>query len=199
MFFDGFQRRTRNLLDEFYRGGCSWRNDHRHQKYNQKISNRGKLKIEWALSQMPVLRRIRDEFKKEKPFRKLTFGIAIHVTSETAVLAKTLQAGGARVFLSGCNPLSTQDDVAAALAEEEGIDVYAWRGQNTKEYYWCLNKVLDSRPHVTFDDGADLLTVLHAKRKELLKNVIGGQEETTTGVIRLRAMARDGALRYPVI
>lgn len=166
---------------------------------DSKLSKKGKLKIEWAFSQMPVLQKIRDEFRKEKPFRKLTFGVCLHVTSETGVLVKVLQSGGARIFLSGCNPLSTQDEVAAALASEEAIDVFAWRGQTTQEYYWCLNKVLDAKPHVTFDDGADLLTVLHTKRKDLLKNVIGGQEETTTGVIRLRAMANDGALRYPVI
>jgi len=162
------------------------------------LAKKGKLRIEWAYRQMPVLREIQEKFKNERPFGKLNFGVAIHVTSETAILAKTLQAGGARVYLSGCNPLSTQDDVAAALADE-GIEVFAWKGQTTKDYYWCLNKVLDAKPNITFDDGADLLTLVHTKRKNLLKDIIGGQEETTTGVIRLRAMAKDKALKYPVI
>ncbi|MBI4008945.1 adenosylhomocysteinase [Candidatus Roizmanbacteria bacterium] len=163
-----------------------------------KLAKQGKLKLEWALSQMPVLRKISEDFKKEKPFKQIVCGVSIHVTEATAILVKTLSAGGATVYLSGCNPLSTQDDIAAALAAE-GMEVFAWRGQNTKDYYWCLNKVLDAKPNITFDDGADLLTLIHTRRKNLLKNVIGGQEETTTGVIRLRAMAKDGALKYPVI
>ena len=162
------------------------------------LAKKGKLKIEWARMQMPVLLQIEEDYKKEKPFKGLTFAVAIHVTSETAVLVKTLQVAGARIFLAGCNPLSTQDEVAAALVDEN-IEVFAWKGQNTKDYYWCLNKVLDAKPNITFDDGADLLTLVHTKRKNLLKNMIGGQEETTTGVIRLRAMAKDKALRYPVI
>ena len=163
-----------------------------------KLAKQGKLKLEWALSQMPVLRKISEDFKKEKPFKNIVCGVSIHVTEATAILVKTLVTGGATVYLSGCNPLSTQDDIAAALADE-GMEIFAWRGQNTKDYYWCLNKVLDAKPNITFDDGADLLTLIHTKRKNLLKNVIGGQEETTTGVIRLRAMAKDGALKYPVI
>lgn len=147
---------------------------------------------------MPVLLQIEEDYKKEKPFKGLTFAVAIHVTEATAVLVQVFRAGGANVYLSGCNPLSTQDEVAAALADE-GMEVFAWKGQNTKDYYWCLNKVLDAKPNITFDDGADLLTLVHTKRKNLLKNMIGGQEETTTGVIRLRAMAKDKALRYPVI
>ncbi len=163
-----------------------------------KLAKQGKLKIEWARMQMPVLLQIEKDYKKEKPLKNFTFGVCLHVTEATAVLVEVMRAGGANVFLAGCNPLSTQDEVAAALADE-GIEVFAWKGQNTKDYYWCLNKVLDAKPNVTFDDGADLLTVLHTKRKDLLKHVIGGQEETTTGVIRLRAMAKDKALRYPVV
>ena len=128
----------------------------------------------------------------------MVLGVCLHVTEATAALVKVLKSGGAKIFLAGCNPLSTQDEVAAALAQE-GIEVFAWKGQNTKDYYWCLNQVLDAKPMITFDDGADLLTVLHTKRQELLKNVIGGQEETTTGVIRLKAMAKEGVLKYPVI
>jgi len=162
------------------------------------LVKRGKLKIEWARMQMPVLLQIEKDYKKEKPFRNYTFGVCLHVTEATAVLVEVMKAGGAKVFLAGCNPLSTQDEVVTALAQE-GIEVFAWKGQNTKDYYWCLNKVLDAKPNVTFDDGADLLTVLHTKRRDLLKNVIGGQEETTTGVIRLRAMAKEKALKYPVV
>lgn len=163
-----------------------------------KLAKQGKLKIEWARMQMPVLTQIEEIYKKEKPFKGLTFGVSIHVTSETAVLAQVFRAGGAKVFVSGCNPLSTQDSVAAALADE-GMEVFAWKDQSTRDYYWCLNKVLDAYPNITFDDGADLLTLVHTKRKNLIKNIIGGQEETTTGVIRLRAMAADKALKYPVI
>jgi len=163
-----------------------------------KLARQGKLKIEWARLQMPVLLQIEKDYKKAKPFKGMIFGVAIHVTKETAVLAQVFKSGGAKVFLSGCNPLSTQDDVAAALADE-GMEVYAWKGQSTKDYYWCLNKVLDAKPNITLDDGADLLTLVHTQRKNLLKNIIGGQEETTTGVIRLRAMAKDLALKYPVI
>ena len=163
-----------------------------------KLAKQGKLKIEWARMQMPVLLQIEKQYLKEKPFKGLTFAVAIHVTKETAVLAQVFRTGGAKVFLSGCNPLSTQDDVAAALADE-GMEVYAWKDQNTKDYYWCLNKVLDGKPQITFDDGADLLTLAHTKRKNLLKDIIGGQHEPTTGVIRLKAMANDRALKYPVI
>jgi adenosylhomocysteinase len=162
------------------------------------LSEQGLLKIEWAERHMPVLMRIRKEFEKTKPFKGLTIGACLHVTKETAVLAKTLKAGGATVALCASNPLSTQDDVAAALVKE-GINVFAWRGQSSEEYYWCINKVLDFRPNITLDDGADLISTIHSKRQELLKDVFGGQEETTTGVIRLKAMARDNALRYPVI
>lgn len=162
------------------------------------LSKKGKLRIEWAASQMPVLEIIKNEFKKEKPFKNIIIGACLHVTKETAVLIDVLESGGAKIFLAGSNPLSTQDDVAAALANE-GIEVFAWREQTDKDYYWCINKVLDGRPQITIDDGADLVTTIHTKRTELMKNVFAGQEETTTGVIRLRAMAKDGSLKYPII
>jgi adenosylhomocysteinase len=134
----------------------------------------------------------------EKPLKGLTLGACLHVTKETAVLAETLAAGGAKVVLCGSNPLSTQDDVAAALAGE-GINVFAWRGQNTEEYYQCIDNVLDYKPTITLDDGADLVGTLHSKRKEQLKTVKGGTEETTTGVVRLRAMEKDSSLKYAII
>ncbi len=162
-----------------------------------KLAKQGKLQIEWAESRMPVLMKIREDFEKKKPFKGLTIGAALHVTKETAVLAKTLKAGGANVALCASNPLSTQDDVAAALAEE-GISVFAWNGQSDEEYYWGINQVLDLKPNVTLDDGGDLVNIIHTKRKELIKNVFGGQEETTTGVIRLKSMAKDGVLKYPM-
>jgi len=147
---------------------------------------------------MPVLNQIKNRFSKEKPLKGLTLGACLHVTKETAVLAEALVAGGAKVALCGSNPLSTQDDVAAALADE-GINVFAWRGQNTEEYYQCIDKVLDFKPVITLDDGADLVGTLHSKRKEQLKSVKGGTEETTTGVVRLRAMEKDGSLKYAII
>jgi len=161
------------------------------------LAKQGKLQIEWAESRMPVLMKIREEFEKKKPFKGLVIGAALHVTKETAVLAKTLKAGGAKVALCASNPLSTQDDVAAALVED-GINVFAWNGQSDEEYYWGINQVLDFKPNVTLDDGGDLVNIIHTKRKELIKNVFGGQEETTTGVIRLKAMARDKELKYPM-
>ena len=161
------------------------------------LAKQGKLQIEWAESRMPVLMKIREEFEKKKPFKGLVIGAALHVTKETAVLAKTLKAGGAKVTLCASNPLSTQDDVAAALVED-GINVFAWNGQSDEEYYWGINQVLDFKPNVTLDDGGDLVNIIHTKRKELIKNVFGGQEETTTGVIRLKAMARDKELKYPM-
>ncbi len=164
---------------------------------DESLAKQGKLQIVWAESRMPVLMKIREEFEKKKPFKGLIIGVALHVTKETAVLVKTLKAGGAEVVLCAANPLSTQDDVAAALVEE-GINVFAWTGQNEEEYYWCMNQVLDFKPNVTLDDGGDLVNTIHTKRQDLIKNVFGGQEETTTGVIRLRAMAKDGALKYPM-
>lgn len=163
-----------------------------------KLAKQGRLKLDWAASQMPVLTSIGEEFKKEKPFKNIRMAVCLHDTKETGVLIRTLREGGAEIFLAGSNPLTTQDDIVAALADE-GVEVFAWRGQTNKEYYWCLNKVLDSLPQVTLDDGADLVTLVHTKRKNLLKNILGGQEETTTGVIRLRAMAKDGVLKYPMI
>ncbi len=162
------------------------------------LAEQGKLKIEWAEQQMPVLMSIRKEFERSQPFKGITVAACLHVTKETAVLARTLCAGGATVGLCASNPLSTQDDVAAALAEE-GINVFAWKGQNNEEYYWGLNQLLELKPNITLDDGADVISTIHSKRTDLLKTVFAGQEETTTGVIRLKAMAADGALKYPVI
>jgi len=165
---------------------------------DQKLAPQGALLVEWAAKHMPVLVQVRSRFEKEKPLKNVTVGACLHVTKETAVLAETLKAGGAKVALCGSNPLSTQDEVAAYLAEK-GINVYAWRDQATDEYFWCINKVLDYKLQVTLDDGADLVGTLHKERTELLANVTGGTEETTTGVIRLRAMEKDGALKYPII
>ena len=165
---------------------------------NINLAERGELEIEWAGTNMPVLMTIRKRFEKEKPLLGIKIGCCLHVTKETAVLVKTLKAGGGKVFLCGSNPLSTKDEVAAALVKE-GIAVFAWRGLQEKEYYWCLNKVLEGKPNLTMDDGGDLITTIHSKRKELLKNVIGGTEETTTGVIRFRAMEKARALKYPVV
>jgi len=165
---------------------------------NYSLAREGRLKIEWAERHMPVLLAIRKRFKKKKPFKGLTIAACLHVTKETAVLVKTLRTGGATVALCASNPLSTQDDVAAALADEK-ISIFAWKDQTQKEYYWCLNQVLDFEPNITLDDGADLISTIHSQRQILLRNIYAGQEETTTGVIRLRAMAADGALKYPVI
>lgn len=162
------------------------------------LADRGELLIEWASDHMPVLRQIRERFSREKPLAGAKVGVCLHATKETAVLVKTLEAGGAHVSLCGSNPLSTQDDVVAALAKN-GTSVYAWRGQTTEEYYWCINKVLDCNPMLTMDDGADLVSTIHSKRTELLRNIKGGSEETTTGVIRLRAMAVEKALKYPIV
>ncbi len=162
------------------------------------LARQGTLLVEWAEDRMPVLMEIRRDFEKRKPLTRVTVGGCLHVTKETAVLVRTLKAGGAKVALCGSNPLSTQDAVAAALAEE-GVNVYAWRGETTEEYYWCVNRVADHRPFITLDDGADLVSTIHTKRQEVLENVKGGTEETTTGVIRLRSMAKAGALMYPII
>jgi len=161
-------------------------------------AGQGSLLIDWASMHMPVLNQIKQRFEKERPLKGTVLGACLHVTKETAVLVQTLKAGGARVALCGSNPLSTQDEVAAALAKM-GVNVYAWRGETTDEYYWCVNKVIDQKPMITLDDGADLVSTIHAKRTEALKTVKGGTEETTTGVVRLRAMERDKALKYPII
>jgi len=162
------------------------------------LAKQGILLIEWASKHMPVLNQIRRQFEKEKPLTDIRIGACLHVTKETAVLIGALTAGGADVSLCGSNPLSTQDEVAAALAER-GVNVYAWRGETTEEYYWCINRVIDNKPLITLDDGADLVGTLHEKRRDALENVKGGTEETTTGVIRLRAMEKAGALKYPII
>jgi len=165
---------------------------------DQKLAPQGALLVEWASKHMPVLNQIRRQFEKEKPLADVVVGACLHVTKETAVLIDALTAGGADVALCGSNPLSTQDEVAAFLAEKE-INVYAWRGETTEEYYWCVNKVIDHAPLITLDDGADLVGTIHKKRRDALENVKGGTEETTTGVIRLRAMEKAGALKYPII
>ncbi len=162
------------------------------------LTEQGRLKIEWAESRMPVLMALRARHSKDQPFRGARIAGCLHVTKETAVLVRTLRAAGAEVSWSGCNPLSTQDDVAAALAAE-GTSIYAWHGMSTDEFYWCIDRTLDFRPTLTLDDGADLIFSVHSKHPELAKIIVGGTEETTTGVKRLRAMAADGKLRYPVI
>lgn len=158
----------------------------------------GEESIRWAEAHMPVLMKIKERFSKARPFNGIRVGLCLHVTKETAVLAKVLVAGGASVGLCASNPLSTQDDVAAALARA-GIEVHAVRGCDNKAYYEQINHVLDNRPQMLVDDGADLINMVHGKRTELLADVITGQEETTTGVIRLKAMAKDGKLKFPVI
>jgi adenosylhomocysteinase len=162
------------------------------------LAAKGNLQIEWASKHMPVLNQIKERFGKEKPLKGLTLGACLHVTKETAVLVETFTAGGAKVALCGSNPLSTQDDVAAALAER-GVYVFAWRGQTTEEYYKCVEWVIDHNPVTTLDDGADLVGAIHSKRTEALSNIKGGTEETTTGVLRLRAMEKTGALKYAII
>jgi len=164
-----------------------------------KFAKEGALRIEWANQNMPVLNRIQKRFAKEKPLKGVRIGACLHVTTETASLMKTLKAGGAIVSLCASNPLSTQDDVAASLSQNDKIPVFAIKGENHKTYYAHINAVLDAKPQFTMDDGADLVSVLHTKRKELLAGVQGGTEETTTGIIRLRSMAADGVLKYPII
>jgi adenosylhomocysteinase len=159
----------------------------------------GQLRIEWAEMAMPVLRQIRARFERELPLRGLRVGACLHVTTETAVLMQALRAGGASVALCASNPLSTQDDVAAALVKAHGIPVFALKGEDSDRYYRHIQAVLGTQPQVTMDDGADLISTLHSDRKDLIPHVIGGTEETTTGVIRLRAMERDAVLAFPVI
>ncbi|MEM2877956.1 MAG: adenosylhomocysteinase [Candidatus Hadarchaeales archaeon] len=158
----------------------------------------GRRRIDWVERHMPVLMSIRKDMKRKKMLRGFRIGMALHVEAKTAALVRTLVAGGADVAISGCNPLSTKDDIVAALLSD-GINVYAWRGQGTRDYYMNLNRVLDHRPDILIDDGADLITTVHTKRRELLGKIIGACEETTTGVVRLRAMARSGKLEFPVI
>lgn len=163
------------------------------------LAPQGKLNIEIAERRMGALMTVRERFAKEQPFKGLTIGMALHVTKETAVLVKTLVAGGAKVAITGCNPLSTQDDVAAALAEEKDVLVWGYKGEGKEDYYKFMNAVLDTKPHITIDDGCDLVTEIHTKRPDLLQGIIGGCEETTTGIIRLKAMERDGALKIPMV
>jgi adenosylhomocysteinase len=171
-------------------------------KYDVKsiqLAKEGQLRIEWAAQSMPVLNRIRQRFAKEKPLAGVRLAACLHVTTETAALMRTLKAGGASVALCASNPLSTQDDVAAALVKHDRMPVFAIKGENHKAYYAHINAVLDTRPHYTMDDGADLVSILHSERQALADNVRGGTEETTTGIIRLRSMAADGVLKYPII
>lgn len=162
------------------------------------LSEEGNRLIQWAEDHMPVLMRIRRDFEKNRPLEGITLGCCLHVTKETAVLIKTLTAGGAKVALCGSNPLSTNDAVAAALAKE-GAFIYAWRGLSNEDYYWCVDRVLDYQPNITMDDGSDLVTRLHTERKKEVQYVIGGTEETTTGVNRQRIMADKGDLMYPIV
>ncbi len=164
-----------------------------------KLAEGGRRRIDWAEREMPVLRSIRERFEKERPLQGLRLSACLHVTTETASLARTLHAGGADIVLTASNPLSTQDDVAAALVSYFEIPVFAIKGENNVTYYKHINAALDHAPNMTMDDGADLVSTLHKTRRDLLENVLGGTEETTTGVIRLRAMAADGALSFPVV
>jgi adenosylhomocysteinase len=171
----------------------------KHDIRNIKLAAEGKKKIEWAERSMPVLRLIRERFAREKPLRGINMACCLHVTTETANLMRTLKAGGANAALCASNPLSTQDDSAAALVKEYGISVFAVNGEDNKTYYRHIHQALDFKPHITMDDGADLVSTLHQDRRELIANVLAGTEETTTGVIRLRAMAQDEALEFAVI
>ncbi len=163
------------------------------------LAKKGKLRIEWAEQEMPVLRSITERFRKEKPLKGFKLAACLHVTTETANLMEALKAGGAEVALCASNPLSTQDDVAASLVKFSNMSVFAIKGEDNKTYYNHINDVLSAKPHMTMDDGADLVSTLHKAKKDLLGNIIGGTEETTTGVIRLRAMAEKSVLKYPII
>ncbi|MEE9273908.1 MAG: adenosylhomocysteinase, partial [bacterium] len=163
------------------------------------LAGKGALRMEWAGQSMPVLYKIQERFRKEKPLEGVRIGACLHVTSETAVLMQTLAAGGAEVRLCASNPLSTQDDVAATLVENENIPTFAIKGEDRDTYFRHLKAVLDGKPNITMDDGADLVTEILTKRKELIPGIIGSTEETTTGVIRLRAMENEGVLTFPVV
>ena len=163
-----------------------------------KLAGQGRLNIELAESRMQALMKVKQRFEKEKPLKGIRIGLALHVTKETAVWVKTLMVGGADVAITGCNPLSTQDDVAAALAEE-GVKVWAYKGETKEDYYRYLDYVIAAKPNITIDDGCDLVSEIHKKYTQLIKDIIAGCEETTTGIIRLRAMERDKALKYPMI
>ncbi|MCA9902894.1 MAG: adenosylhomocysteinase [Anaerolineae bacterium] len=170
-----------------------------HDVKNLDLATGGRYRIDWAEQEMPVLRAIRERFEREKPLQGVRLSACLHVTTETANLMHTLQAGGADVVLCASNPLSTQDDVAAALVAHYEIPVYAIKGEDNDTYYEHIKAALDHQPNITMDDGADLVGTIHKRRRELLDDIVGGTEETTTGVIRLRAMAKDGALAFPVI
>jgi len=170
-----------------------------HDVKNLSLAAEGRLKIEWAEQSMPVLRQVRERFTHEQPLKGIRIGACLHVTTETAVLMLTLKAGGAQLALCASNPLSTQDDTAAALVREYEIATFAHKGEDNDRYYRHITSVLGARPQVTMDDGADLISQIHGARKDLIGDVIGGTEETTTGVIRLRAMEREGVLAFPVI
>lgn len=162
------------------------------------LAEQGRMNLELAELRMEALLEIRQRFAKEKPFTGIRIGMALHVTKETGILVRTLIAGGAKVAITGCNPLSTQDDVAAALAEE-GVEVFGYKGETSEDYYKYLNKIIDFKPHITIDDGCDLVSEIHLKHPDLIDSIIGGCEETTTGIIRLNAMEKDNALKYPMI
>lgn len=166
---------------------------------DKNLAKAGKDRILWADRNMPVLQMIRERFEKEKPLKGVTVGACLHVTTETANLMRTLKAGGADVYLCASNPLSTQDETAASLTYDFGIPTFAIKGEDNKTYYQHIMDVIDQKPQITMDDGADLVNVLHSKRKEAMENVIGGTEETTTGVIRLNAMANQDYLQYPIV
>lgn len=170
----------------------------RHKVKDIGMAPEGLLKIEWAESHMPVMAALKERFAREQPLKGHKIAGCLHVTKETAILIRTLIAAGADLSWSGCNPLSTQDDVAAALAAE-GVSIFAWRGLSVDEFYWCIEKTIDFGPNLSLDDGADLIFTLHNKHPEYCTRMLGGTEETTTGVHRLRAMAKAGALRYPII
>ncbi len=170
-----------------------------HHIKDLKLAEKGRLRIEWAGVEMPVLRLIEARFARQKPLRGVRVSACLHVTSETANLMRTLQAGGARVAVCASNPLSTQDDVAASLVKHLGISTYAIKGEDKATYYKHINSALDLKPNLTMDDGADTIGVIHSERTDLVRHIIAGTEETTTGVVRLRSMEREGVLRYPII
>jgi len=163
------------------------------------LAEQGRMNLEIAERNMGALLAIRDDFTKSQPFKGLTIGMALHVTKETGILVRTLTAGGAKVAITGCNPLSTQDDIAAALDEEENVKVWAYKGESKEDYYKFLVAVIEEKPDITIDDGCDLVTLIHTKYPDLLKTMIGGCEETTTGIIRLAAMQKEGVLKCPMI
>lgn len=162
------------------------------------LAEQGKKNIEWAEFQMKALLKVKQRFENEKPLQGTRIGLALHVTKETAVLVRTLIAGGADVAITGCNPLSAQDDVCAALAKE-GVKIWAYKGETREDYYRYITNVINFKPHITIDDGCDLVSEIHLKHPELIPEIIGGCEETTTGIIRLKAMEKDNALKYPII